>query len=240
VLAIRGLLRGVARRRILEKDRLRHAELAEVVEQAAPDQVLGRLRLEGESARGGAGQRRDAQAVVAGARILALEQVDHREDHRLGRVELVAQRPDAEERAQPGQQLDTLERLVEEVVGAGVEPPHLALDVGERGEQEDGHEAGRAPRLDPPADLEAVDLRHHQVEQHGVRRPAGDRVERLGAVSRELHREALLLEDRAEQLEVLGLVVDGEDAGLLPHGRSLAQARSMTAKRIGASIGLAT
>ena len=66
--------------------------------------------------------------------------------YRFGRIELVAEGADPEQRAQPRDQLAPVERLVEEVVGARLEAAHLALGVGQRGEQNDGHEqVGRRP-----------------------------------------------------------------------------------------------
>jgi hypothetical protein len=65
-----------------------------------------------------------------------------------------------------------VERLVEEVVGARLEAAHLALGVGQGGEQDDRHEAGGPAPLEATADLEAVEARHHDVEQDGVRQSA--------------------------------------------------------------------
>ena len=195
----------------LEQDRLGYPELADVVEQRPERQVVLRARRKAACPAGIGGDGRDALRVVAGERVLLLEQVDHAEDQRLGRVELVAQPADPEQRAQPRQELDAVERFVEEVVGAGFEAADLALDVGERGQHDHRDEAGRARGLDPPADLEPVEARHHDVEEDRLRRLGGDRLERRQAVAREADLEALVREDRRQKLEVLGLIVDRQD-----------------------------
>ena len=69
---------------------------------------------------------------------------------------------------------DGLEQLVDAVglghvgVGADAEAVHPVLDVVERREHDDGDEHRRPVGPQPPADVEAVDVRQHQVEQHDV------------------------------------------------------------------------
>ncbi len=177
----------------VEQHLLGDAELAEVVEERAPGEAAG---ARAPAAPGGPPWRAPSAATpsewwrvrgsLPSSRSTMLKITDSVESSSSRRP-----RMRSSER-EPGEQLGALERLVEEVVGAGLEPAHLALDVGERGEQDDRHEAGRAPRLEPAADLEAVETRHHEVEQDGVRQLALDRRQRLGAVAREGDVEALL------------------------------------------------
>ena len=133
VQAVELLVLGRALTLGLEQDRLRDAELADVVEQGTERQVVLGAWRELAAVAGVGGDRRDALGVVPGQRVLLFEQVDHAEDQRFGRVELVAQSPDPEQGSQPGEELDAVERLVEEVVGARLEAADLAFDIGERG-----------------------------------------------------------------------------------------------------------
>ena len=210
--AVELLVLGRALALGLEQDRLRDAELADVMEQGAERQVVLGAWRELAAAAGVGGDRRDALGVVPGQRVLLFEQVDHAEDQRFGRVELVAQSPDPEQGSQPGEELDAVEGLVEKVVGAGLEAADLAFDIGERGQHHHRNEAGGTRRLDAPADLEAVEARHHDVEQDRLRRVRRNRLERRQAIAREADVEAFVGEDRRQQLEVLGLIVDREDA----------------------------
>src|SRR4051794_2876664 len=74
-----------------------------------------------------------------------------------------ARRAAPQQRAEAGEQLLALERLDEVVVGAGVEALDAGLDGVARGEHEDRHVVGRAKA---PRDLDAVDLRKPEVEDH--------------------------------------------------------------------------
>ena len=73
----------------------------------------------------------------------------------------------------------------------------------------------RAERPHPVEDLEPVDPRQHQVEQHEVGRRLAEAVERLDAVARGDHAEALGLEVAGEHLADHRLVVDDQH---LRHG----------------------
>jgi hypothetical protein len=66
---------------------------------------------------------------------------------------------------QPGEQLDTAERLGQVVVGSGVETPHLVALGAERGQHEDGHVTHVA---DPLEHLPAVEVGEPYVEDHDV------------------------------------------------------------------------
>jgi hypothetical protein len=70
------------------------------------------------------------------------------------------------ERPQPREQLGEGERLRQVVVGARVEPAHAVLDGVARGEHDDRRPDARGAH--PPARLDAVHVRHQDVEHHRV------------------------------------------------------------------------
>ena len=116
-------------------------------------------------------------------------------------------------------QLRCVERLGDEVVRPGVDALQLVLFVPLRGDDHDGDESRRRVFLQLPADLEAVALRRHQVDQHQVWR-----MRRAGAQHRvgRLHdgdavpftREEALQESRARFI-----VIGNEDRRRRIHNR---------------------
>ncbi len=100
-----------------------------------------------------------------------------------------------------------------EVVGAGLKAPQPVGGLVERGDDDDGKLSGLRVLLQPPADLEPVHARHHDVEQHEIAEPARADGERLFAVRGRHDLEIFGVEHRLEQLDVRRLVVDHEDAG---------------------------
>ncbi len=68
--------------------------------------------------------------------------------------------------------LDTIEtvgdRLGEEIVGARLQPAHAVGGLIERGHHDHRDVVGYRVGLELAADLEAVHVRHHDVEQHDV------------------------------------------------------------------------
>ncbi len=128
-------------------------------------------------------------------------------------VVLVAGAP--QQRSHAGQQLAQRERLDEVVVGAGVEAGDAVVDLLARGQ----HQHGRAVAAvaQPAADLEAVDVGHRDVEDHGVVGRAGELLERFAPVDRLRHFVALERQ-RARQRALHGrLVVDDQYARLFGH-----------------------
>src|SRR3954468_6821970 len=120
-------------------------------------------------------------------------------------------RPAAQQRAQAGEQLLALERLDEVVVGAGVEALDARLDGVARGEHEDRHVVGRAQA---PRDLDAVDLREAEIEDHEVGMVGGGLVERGLAVARDPHVVAVQAQRALQDLGDLVVVLDDEHAGI--------------------------
>jgi hypothetical protein len=116
-------------------------------------------------------------------------------------------------------QLRVVERLRHEVVGAGLDRRELLLFAA-RGDHHDRQEARGLVVAEPPADLVAVHLRHHDIEQHEVDvAPAGER-KRLCAGARADHFMAARREHGLEQADVLRQVVDDEDPRRLAHARA--------------------
>ncbi len=65
---------------------------------------------------------------------------------------------------------------------------------------------------DGAADFEAVDLRQHQVEDEQIRRPIGDRLQRVAARRQHLGRESRLLQVARDELGDVAVVFDDENA----------------------------
>jgi hypothetical protein len=123
--------------------------------------------------------------------------------------------PAPHERAQARQQLGERERLGQVVVGAGVEPRDPVGHRVARRKHEDG--APSTGLAQPPADLEAVDVWQHQVQDDRVVRVLATQPDRVLPPPGHVHRVPLLLEGAFEQAGHLDLVLDHQD----PHRHSL-------------------
>ena len=117
----------------------------------------------------------------------------------------------------PRHQRHLVDRLGEIFVGAGLEPGHHVLGVGLGGAQDDRHERQRGVALELLADLDAVDLRHHDVEQDQVGQQLLGGGERLLAVGGLLELVALRPEPRHQDVAVGLVVVDDQDARRIVH-----------------------
>ena len=117
-----------------------------------------------------------------------------------------------QQRPQARAELLERERLDQVVVGARVE----ALDAVGHGVARGQHQHRRAVARGPqaPADLEPVGLGHQHVEDDRVRRRVGERVQRLGAVGRQLHAVAVHPQRAIQSVAHRGLIVHHQD----PHG----------------------
>src|SRR5262245_25335294 len=123
----------------------------------------------------------------------------------------------------PRAKLLRAERLADVIIRPGVEP---ALDVGllaARSEQDDRHLARRFVLAETSRHLEAVQLRHHHVEDGEIRLRAPSELERLCAVTCLEHGVARALEAEDDQLEDVLVVVGGEDHRLFPIGSVVGQ-----------------
>ena len=82
-------------------------------------------------------------------------------------AQFVDQRLQPRQRAHARDQRQIVDRLGEKFVGAGFQPAHAVGRLVERRHHHHRDMAGLGC-LQPPADLEAVDVRHHDVEQNQV------------------------------------------------------------------------
>ncbi len=74
----------------------------------------------------------------------------------------------ARQRADARNQRHVSDRLGEEIVGAGFQAAHTVGRLIERGDHDHGNVMRRRIGLQPPADLEPVHVRHHDVEQDDI------------------------------------------------------------------------
>ncbi len=123
-------------------------------------------------------------------------------------VRLAAQRCPAEERPDAAPELTNGEGLRDVVVRPQLEADHLVQLVVSGREHDDRHGALGAQ---PPAHLEPVELREHEVEDDEVDPLRSEPLERLLAVPRLHDAEAVPLERIGEELLHGVLVVDKED-----------------------------
>ena len=107
-----------------------------------------------------------------------------------------------------GDQLSRVEGLRDVVVGADLEADDLVDVVVAGGEDDDGNVGCLAQLF---ADGEAVHLRHHYVEDDQVGVDGARLLQRLFAVVRLFHPEALVAEIEPGKLNNVFLVVDNKD-----------------------------
>ena len=128
-------------------------------------------------------------------------------------------------------ELDGLERLAHEVVGARLEGPRDLLVGLERREHDDGQVARLRPRAQDAQDLVAVRRRHHQIEQHDRRLHPLDLLERLGARADRHVRKVGIRERLNQDMSTDGVVVDDED-GATRHVQKCTRRSRVGANRI--------
>jgi hypothetical protein len=107
-----------------------------------------------------------------------------------------------------------VERLGQVIVGAHLDALDDAVGVVERGDQDHRqvHESRIGVGAQVLQQLEAVHLRHHDVEQHQVVRRGLEHRQRIAAVDRGLDRVALALQAAREHVAVHFVVVHDEHA----------------------------
>ena len=114
-------------------------------------------------------------------------------------------------RADAGDQLQERERLGEVVVGAGLQAGDAVGDAASGAEHQ--HRRPRVVLAQPPAGLEAVDARKHDVEDDDLRGPLGERRQAALAGRRDLDLEAGLAQAADERAAEQEVVLDDEHAG---------------------------
>ena len=140
------------------------------------------------------------------------------DDHRFGAVELVGVALDAQQRADARPQLGRVERLADEIVGAGLDPADAARGVVERRDEHDRNEPRGRILLDRPTRLEPVDVRHHHVHQDEIGRLGANEPQRFGAVGSRPHGVAVGRQQRFDQPGIARDVIDDQHGA---HGCSL-------------------
>ena len=133
------------------------------------------------------------------------------------RLHLVVQRLDAQHGAHAGDQGAVVDRLGEVVVAAGIETGHDVLGrcLGCHQDYRDEGQAGIG--FQPPHHLQPVDLGHHDVEQDQVGQRLAHPGEGLLAVLSHHHLVAQAGEAHAQDLDIVGNVIDDQDAGRVAH-----------------------
>ena len=101
------------------------------------------------------------------------------------------------------------ERLGEVVVGPGLEAGDDVVGVVARRDHDDGDVARAAQRA---AQLEPVDAREHDVDEHDVGHLLGERLDRLLAGARPLDRPTLVLERQLDRFADPLVVFNGQDS----------------------------
>ena len=153
-------------------------------------------------------------AVVDQADVLGLDRVGQRGDDLSGTLEARDRATQAHRAAHARQQLGLLDGLRQEVVGTGVEGGDHVVDRGVRGDHDHRQRRGQRIGAQPAADLEAVDARQVQVEQHQLRRVLDDRAQAdLAVGQRRCTLVALALEDACQQVALCRLVLDDSTSG---------------------------
>src|SRR5438093_227175 len=125
----------------------------------------------------------------------------------------------AGDRADAGEQLARRERLGHVVVGAHLEAEDLVTLLDAAGDHDHGDVLGVRVLLEAAADLPAVELRDHDVEQDQVGVDLARLLEGVGAGGGDDDVVTLLGEIVADQVGDVALVFDDEDATLLLAGR---------------------
>ena len=123
----------------------------------------------------------------------------------------VVQPLDAQHRAHPREQRRLVDRLCQIIVAAGFEPGHHVLRVGPGGDQDDRDERQRGIGLQLLYGLDAVELRHLDVEEDEVGQLLADDGQRRLAVAGGDHLVVLAFEPQLQDLDIVGHIVDDED-----------------------------
>jgi hypothetical protein len=131
----------------------------------------------------------------------------------LAHAQLVHHLLQARQRAHPGEERDVVDRLGEEVVGAGLQAAHPVRDVGKRGDHDQRDVACLAVRLQATAQLETVHPRHHDIGQDQVGRLAVRQLDGRGAVRCGDHVEVLGGQLDLEQFDIRRNVIDDQNPG---------------------------
>jgi hypothetical protein len=112
------------------------------------------------------------------------------------------------------------ERLLDVVVGTGVEAPRDVLLLHACGQEDDGHPARSFVLAQLARRLIAVDTRHHHVDNGEIRSPGERHLDSLLAVSRLDDLVSCPLESERDESEDVRIVVGDQDKRLTVPGHS--------------------
>ena len=174
---------GVQAARLVQ-DRVRRADLADIVQDGAAAQLAADRFVKAHDPRDLGDERADAFDVAAGAMVPGLDGAGEREEHVLGLVEMVLEHLHAQHRPDAGHALGLPERLGQVLVRPGIQAFLLLVRGGQRGKEDDRQEFGARLGLQPAAQLDAVHDRHADIAEDKVRRSILDHPQRLGAIAR--------------------------------------------------------
>ena len=136
--------------------------------------------------------------------------------------------PPAQDRAQARQKLPWLERLRKVIVGPHLEPNDSVHRLAPRRQHEDWNIRRGAQ---PAADFEAVHVRQHQIEHHGVVALALETLQACATIRHHRDAKPRLAEVLGYERGKAGIVVDDQNPG--HHSRSLAVAPPPPADMLG-------
>ncbi len=136
------------------------------------------------------------------------------------RLHLIVQRLRAQHGLHPRHQRDLVHRLGEIFVGPRFQSDDDVLRIALGGDQDDRGERQGGILLEPAADLDTVEPRHHHVEQDQVRKMLSRRSQRRFAVGGLHDLVTIRLEPRVEDVAVRLVVVNDKDKRGIVHGKS--------------------
>jgi hypothetical protein len=135
------------------------------------------------------------------------------------RAHLVGQLLHPEHRFDAGNQRGLIDRLGQIFVGAGVQSSDHVLGVGFGGHQDDGGERQIRIRFQTATYLDAIDLRHHDVEQNKVGTVLADDQQSFLAIGSLQKLVAVRREPRAQNIAIGLIVIDDENTRGIVHRR---------------------
>lgn len=203
---------AVVQRPGLEQHRIGHTDLAHVVHGGRVQQLVGPFRAAADGQGQGLGKVAHAQHVHAGLVVLvlgraaqALHDLQPRLAQRLGTHQ---GQVGADACAHHGRA-----HGFDDVVHAtGFEALGLVAHVGQGRDEDHRDAAGLGPGLELAANVVAVELRHHDVQQDQVRGLLPCQLQRPGAVGGKLQ-AVVIAQDLPQHVQVGGLIVDQQQAG---------------------------
>jgi hypothetical protein len=110
-------------------------------------------------------------------------------------------------------QRDFIDRLGQEVVGAGFKPAHPVGGPVERSDEDDWQVGGFRRSSQSSADLKAVHAGHHHVQKNNIAASHFADRDRVGTICRRQDLEIFDAEPRFEEFEIGLDIIDDQDAG---------------------------